>query len=104
MNTISEPLRPMHNPLHPGEFILRTYLEPYDISSRTLAAALKVAPTTVSRLINGAIRVSPEMALRLSTVLGSSPRFWLNMQNNYDLWKARDLNVAELRPLELAAA
>ena len=84
-----------HNPMHPGAFIKRVYLQPNNIGSNELALKLKVSPGLISRLINGKTAVSPAMALKLSVVLGRSPESWLLMQGNYDLWKARrkvDLN------------
>ena len=63
----------MHNPPHPGEFITELYLEPFGISGRELAEKLDVAPSTLSRLLKGSSRVTPEMALRLSKALGRSP-------------------------------
>jgi addiction module HigA family antidote len=85
----------MHNPPHPGAFIQNVYLEPNDISGRELAIKLGVAPSTLNRVLNGASGISPEMALRLSKVLGRSPESWLMMQDHYDLWEAKqniDLN------------
>lgn len=79
----------MHNPPHPGEFIAEVYLEPNGISARQLAAKLAVAASTLNRVLNGSSRVSPEMALRLSMVVGRSPGSWLAMQDNYDLWLAK---------------
>jgi addiction module HigA family antidote len=79
----------MHNPPKPGEFILETYIEPFEISVRKVAQKLAVSPSTLNRLINCECRVSPEMALRLSKTLGRSPESWLAMQSNYDLWQAR---------------
>jgi len=55
----------MHNPPHPGEFIVNIYLDPNGISGRELAAKLDVAASTLSRILKGASRVTPEMALRL---------------------------------------
>ena len=81
----------MHNPPHPGEFIAVTYLEPFGLSVRLLAARLDVAASTLSRIIKGQSGISPEMALRLSKALGRSPESWLSMQRNYDLWKARSV-------------
>lgn len=75
----------MYNPPHPGEFIEATYLEPFAISRRLLARHLQVAPSTLNRLINGDNAVSPEMACRLSVVLGRTPESWLSMQAQYDL-------------------
>jgi len=79
----------MHNPPHPGEFIYEIYLEPFDVSVRSLAESLGVAASTLNRLINGQSGVSPEMALRLSKALGRSPESWLAMQHAHDLWRAR---------------
>lgn len=84
-----------YNPMHPGAFIKRVYLQPNNIGSNELALKLKVSSGLISRLINGKTDVSPAMALKLSVVLGRSPESWLLMQDNYDLHKARkevDLN------------
>ncbi|MCB8926306.1 MAG: HigA family addiction module antidote protein [Ardenticatenaceae bacterium] len=80
----------MHNPPHPGEFIREVYLDELNVSSRTVAAKLKVSPSTFTRLLNGKSSVTPEMAMRLSKTLGRSPESWLAMQNNYDLWQLQN--------------
>ena len=93
----------MHNPPHPGEFILEVYLKPLGVSYRKLAAKLNVAPSTINRLINGQSNVSSEMALRLSKTLGRSAQSWLAMQNNYNLWQAKQtVNLDEVEKLEWA--
>lgn len=87
-----------HNPMHPGEFIKRVYLEPFNIGSNELARKLQVSAGLVSRFLNRKTDVSPAMALKLSKVLGRSAESWLLMQDNYDLWQARkeiDLNKYE---------
>lgn len=78
-----------HNPPHPGKFIIEMYLEPNGISGRELALKLDVAPSTLSRILNGTSRVTPDMALRLSKALNRTPESWLIMQDSYDLWHAR---------------
>ena len=77
-----------HNPLHPGKFIKRVYIEPFKLGSNEVARQLKVSPSTFNRLLNCKSDVSPDMALRLSKVLGRSPESWLLMQDNYDLYRA----------------
>ncbi|SDU66431.1 HigA family addiction module antitoxin, partial [Desulfobacula phenolica] len=72
----------MYNPPHPGEFIKDVYLEPLEVSPRSVALRLKVSPSTFSRLIKGQSAISPGMALRLSKCLGRSPESWLLMQDN----------------------
>ena len=95
----------MHNPPHPGEFIREVYLAPFRISSRQLAANLRVSPSTLSRLLKGESGISPEMSLRLSKVLGRSPESWLAMQDIYDLWVARNtVNLEDIHPLDFEAA
>jgi antitoxin HigA-1 len=82
----------MYNPPHPGEVIDGIYLEPFDVSIRTMAAQLGVSPSTFGRVVSGKNAVSPDMAIRLSKVLGRSPQSWLQMQANYDLWTAQQQN------------
>ena len=95
----------MYNPPHPGEFITDIYLEPNGISGRELAAKLDVAASTLSRILKGTSRITPEMALRLSKAIGRSPESWLAMQDNHDLWVARKhVNLQRVSKLKLAAA
>ena len=95
----------MHKPPHPGEFISGIYLEPNGISGRLLAEKLGVAASTLSRILNGTGRISPEMALRLSKSLGRSPESWLAMQDAHDLWAARQhVDLQGVSKLRLAAA
>ena len=82
-------MKKMHNPPHPVEFITDIFLEPHGISGRELALKLDVAPSTLSRILKGSSRVTPEMALRLSKAIGRSPESWLTMQDAHDLWVAR---------------
>ncbi len=80
-----------HKPPHVGGLIYRTYIEPFnDVSANKIADALGVARSTFSRLLNGVSDLSPEMSVRLSAVLGGSAESWLRIQENYDLWKARE--------------
>jgi antitoxin HigA-1 len=82
----------MHNPPHPGEVIEGLYLEPFNVSARTIAAQLGVSPSTFARVVAGKSSVSPDMAIRLSKVLGRSPESWLQLQINHDLWMAEQHN------------
>ena len=94
-----------HNPPHPGEFIYATYMEPFDISCRNLAKHLDVAASTLNRILKMQSGISPEMAVRLSRVLGRTPESWLLMQDNYDLWQVKKtLKMSKLQKLDLSAA
>lgn len=95
----------MHNPPQPGEFITEIYLEPNGVSGRELAEKLDVAPSTLSRVLKGTSRITPEMALRLSKAIGRSPESWLAMQDAHDLWIARQsVDLQGVGKLKLAAA
>ncbi len=95
----------MHNPPHPGEFIFATYLEPFGMSTRSLAKSLDVSASTLNRVIKGQSGISPEMALRLSVALGRSAESWLAMQDNYDLWQVRQsTDLGNVHKLKLDAA
>ena len=93
-----------HKPMHPGEFIARVYLEPFDLGSNELARKLKVSPGLISRLVNGKTDVSPAVALKLSKVLGRSPESWLLMQDNYNLWLARQqIDLSQYESIQFVA-
>src|SRR5690554_7272 len=95
----------MYNPPHPGEFILATYMEPFGLSCRYLAARLDVSPSTLSRLLKQQSGISPEMALRLSKALGRTPESWLAMQDIYDLWLVeKSIKLDKVQKVKLDAA
>jgi antitoxin HigA-1 len=75
----------MHNPPHPGN-VLREYL-PEAMTMTEVAARLGVTRQALSAVINGRAGISPEMAVRLSKALGTSPDLWLGLQMQYDLWQ-----------------
>lgn len=76
----------MHNPPHPG-LVLREYLGNLAVSRA--AEHLHVTRVALSRVLNGKAGISANMALRLAAALGTSPDLWMNMQTQYDLWRAR---------------
>ena len=95
----------MHNPPHPGEFIREVYLDPNGITGRQLAAKLGVASSTLTRVLNGNNGISSEMALRLSKALGRSAESWMIMQDNFDLWHARQrVDLEKVQRVELNLA
>lgn len=75
-------------PSHPGGILKRQYLEPLGLSVTDFAQALEVSRKTISKLLNERGSVTPEMALRLSQALDTSPELWLNLQQSFDLWTA----------------
>jgi len=77
----------MYNPPHPGEIIKGLWLDPMGASITDAAQAMGVSRKTLSKIVNGRGRVTPEIALRLSVALGSSAESWLGHQATYDLWE-----------------
>ena len=75
----------MHNPPHPG-LVVREYLGDMPVSAA--AAHLRTTRVTLSRLLNGKAGISANMALRLAAAFGTSAELWMNMQSQYDLWRA----------------
>jgi addiction module HigA family antidote len=83
------------NPAHPGE-VLKDYLG--DMTIAEAAQRLGVTRAHLSKIVNGRAGISASMSLRLSAALGTSPEFWLKMQTQYDLWKARQAKSPKVRP------
>jgi antitoxin HigA-1 len=75
-------------PTHPGKIIREDYLKPLSITISELASVLGISRKTLSKIINERGAITPDMALRLSRAFNTTPDFWLNLQNNYDLWQA----------------
>ena len=93
----------MHNPPHPGEIIKALCLEPLNLSVTAAAQALGVSRKTLSGIINGKTRISPEMAVRLSLAFNTSSESWMQQQSQYDLWQAEQ-HRSELQVQPLMAA
>jgi len=74
----------------PGEMLLKDWLEPLELSQNKLARELKVPPQRVNSIVKGDLRITPDMALRLSRYFNTTPQFWMNLQQRYDLEKAKD--------------
>jgi addiction module HigA family antidote len=89
-------------PIHPGEVLKELFLDPAGITQAQLAAHLGWARTKVSQLVAGKRAITPETALALADVLGTSPDVWMDMQKDYDLWYA--LQDHRKKPLLLKKA
>ncbi|MBW2008089.1 MAG: HigA family addiction module antidote protein [Deltaproteobacteria bacterium] len=75
-------------PTHPGKIIKEDYVKPLKITIKDMAELLGVSRKTLSKIINERGSITPDMALRLSRALDTTPDFWLTLQQNYDLWHA----------------
>ena len=91
------------NPVHPGEVLLEEFLKPLSLSQNRLSLEIGVHPRRINEIVLGKRRFTAETALRLARFFGTSPQFWMGLQNDYDLNVAADalgnrLDV-EVRPM-----
>ena len=89
----------MHNPPHPGEVLKDGVFADNLVSVTDAAAALGVTRVSLSRVLNGKAGVSAEMAVRLGKWLGTGPEVWINMQAQYELWKAEQVLKTMVRKI-----
>ena len=85
--------------IHPGEVLLHEFLEPLEISAYRLSKDLLIPQTRISQIIKGNRRVTADTALRLSKYFGNSAKFWLGMQDDYDIEEEKHSKEAELNEI-----
>lgn len=90
--------------IHPGEVLMEEFLSPMGISQNRLARAMGVPPRRINEIVHGKRAVTADTALRLARALGTSEQFWMGLQADYDLEKARQSSVKELKKIENVAA
>ena len=78
-------------PVHPGEVLLEEFLAPVGLSQYRLAKDISVPPRRINEIVHGKRAVTADTALRLARYFGTTPRFWLNLQGQYDLDIQADL-------------
>lgn len=93
----------MHNPAHPGEILRDLYLSPLGVTIADAAEALGVSRKHLSAIINGRASVTPEMAMKLATALGTEPDIWINLQAQHDVWTVTQQPRPKVKPLRAAA-
>jgi antitoxin HigA-1 len=93
--------------VHPGEVLLKEFLEPMEISQNRLAREISVPPRRINEIVLGKRAITSDTALRLARYFGTSERFWLGLQVDFDLEEARralsDRLDREVKPLASAA-
>ncbi len=77
-------------PIHPGEVLLEDFLAPLGVTQHHLTISISVPPCRMNEIVHGKRRISADTALRLARYFGTSDRFWLNLQNRYDLEIEKD--------------
>ena len=90
--------------IHPGEVLLEEFLAPMGVSQNALARAAEVPPRRINEIVLGKRGISADTAVRLARVFGTSERFWLGLQADYDLEEARRSMGRKIDHIERIAA
>ena len=86
--------------IHPGEVLLHEFLNPLEITAYRLSKDLSIPQTRISQILKGNRRVTADTALRLSKYFGNSAKFWLGLQDDYDIEEERFLKESELNEIK----
>ena len=93
------------DPVHPGEVLMEDFIKGFEITQNRLAVAIGVPPRRINEIVHGKRSITADTALRLGKYFGTSAKFWLNLQDQYNLDVEEDLIQAELdaiQPLQSA--
>ena len=86
--------------IHPGEVLNEEFLLPLEISAYRLAKELSIPQTRISEILKGRRRITADTALRLSQFFGNSAKFWLGLQDDYDIEEEKDQKAKELKSIK----
>lgn len=86
--------------IHPGEILLEEFLIPLKITSYRLSKDLKIPQTRISEIIKGNRRITADTALRLSQYFGNSAKFWLGLQDDFDIEEGTENKRQELESIK----
>ena len=86
--------------IHPGEVLLYEFLQPLEITAYRLSKDCKIPQTRVSEILKGNRRITADTALRLSKYLGTSAKFWLGLQDDYDLEEEKQSKQIDLEQIK----
>ena len=93
--------------IHPGEILQEEFLKPMEISAYRLAKETFIPQTRISEIIKGNRRITADTALRLAKFFGTTAKFWLGLQDDYDLEKEKEnkgKEINDIKPIEGNAA
>jgi addiction module HigA family antidote len=80
---------PKHrSPVHPGEILLEEFLKPMNLTQAAAAGKMQISLNRLNEIVRGKRGVTADTALRLAKLLKTTPEFWLNLQNAFDLYEA----------------
>jgi len=78
--------------IHPGEILMEEFLKPLEISAYRLSKDTEIPQTRISQILKGKRRITADTALRLSSYFGNTPKFWLGLQDDYDIEEENNTN------------
>jgi addiction module HigA family antidote len=84
--------------IHPGEILLEDFMKPMGITARQLAADIDVSPSRISEIVHGTRPITADTALRLGIFFTMDPRFWLNLQSEFDMRMAKRTLQRDIKP------
>ena len=79
--------------IHPGEILLEEFLKPMEITAYRLSKDTEIPQTRISQIIKGNRRITADTALRLSSYFGNSAKFWLGLQDDYDIEEEKSIRI-----------
>lgn len=86
--------------IHPGEILMEEFLHPFGISAYRLSKDIGIPQTRISEILRGNRRITADTALRLSRYFGNSAKFWLGLQDDFDIEEETRLKANELETIE----
>ena len=86
--------------IHPGEILQEEFLIPLEISAYRLSKDLKIPQTRISEILKGNRRITADTALRLSQYFGNSAKFWLGLQDDFDIEEGKESKEQELQSIK----
>lgn len=86
--------------IHPGEVLQEEFLVPMDITAYRLSKDLAIPQTRISQILKGKRRITADTALRLSSYFGNSAKFWLGLQDDYDIEEEQRLNEEAFKKIQ----
>ena len=87
--------------IHPGEVLNEEFLIPLEISAYRLAKELGIPQTRISEILKGRRRITADTALRLSQFFGTSAKFWLGLQDDYDIEEEKEQKAKEINSIKI---
>ena len=87
----------VNSAIHPGQVLWKQFMQPRKLSQNALGRALQVSPRRINELVHGKRSLTPDSAIRLAHYFGTSEKFWLELQDCYDVAEAKKKIATDIR-------